>query len=265
MANAAQQFSAVVLAGGRGRDDRISEESGIAHKALTPILGRPMIAWVIDALKKAESVADIHLSTDAWLMDQWPSDEDSLPVIEASIGPSRSVLNALEDLESSFPILLVTSDHPLVTSEIIDRFCADALLAGEEGADLAVGLVQKTSVMAAYPETRRTWLKFSEDGYTGANLFAFLQPNAKAAIAFWVDVEQARKKPWRLALAFGIGLLVRYMAGRLSLDRALQRISEVVEADVRAVIVPFADAAVDVDKPNDLKLVLRILNARRSA
>lgn len=262
MTGMARQFVAVVLAGGQGRDDRIAAETGIAHKALTPILEKPMIGWVIDALNEADSVAAIHLSTDAWLTDQWPAEFAALPVIEADLGPSRSVLGALTMLERSYPILLVTSDHPLLTGEIIDRFCADALSAARDGADLVVGLVSKQTVMAAYPETKRTWLKFAEDGFTGANLFAFMGPEARSAIEFWVSVEQQRKKPWRLAMAFGLGLLVRYLSGRLSLSHALSRISEVVETDVRAVSLPFAEAAIDVDKPDDLQLVEEILEKR---
>lgn len=265
MAPRTEQFSAVVLAGGQGRDDRISAESGIAHKALTPILDRPMISWVIDALDGAESVSDIHLATDVWLMDQWPAELAALPVIEADVGPSRSVLRALEALQGSQPILIVTSDHPLLTPEIIDQFCTDAMSVAGDGADLVVGLVSRTVVMKEHPETRRTWLKFSDDGFTGANLFAFVGPNAKAAIEFWVSIETERKKPWRLAKAFGVGVLVRYLLGRLSLAAALQKVSSVVDAKVLAVPVPFADAAIDADKPDDVRLVEKILRARQTS
>lgn len=262
MVTEADRFSAVVLAGGQGRDDRIADESGIAHKALIPIRGKPMIAWVIDALSDASRVKDVHLSTDEWLMDSWPDELAALPVIASDVGPSRSVLRAMDALDDRYPILLVTSDHPLLTSEIIDKFCEDAVQAAKDGAELVVGLVSRTVVLASHPETRRTWLNFAEDGYTGANLFAFMHPKARSAIEFWVAVEQERKKPWRLALAFGIGLLFRYLFGRLSLDEALARVTDVVATKVKAVSVPFSDAAIDADKSDDVRLVEQILAAR---
>jgi hypothetical protein len=79
---------------------------------------------------------------------------------------------------------------------------------------------------------------------------------------FWRRVERDRKRPWRIARAFGIGTLVAYVLGRLTLEQGLARLSRTLDVDARAVIVPTPEAAIDVDKPSDLTLVEEILRRR---
>ncbi len=45
--------------------------------------------------------------------------------------------------------------------------------------------------------------------------FALIGPFA--AIGLWMSVEQDRKRPWRIVRRLGPGLLLRYLAGRLTL------------------------------------------------
>ena len=56
-------------------------------------------------------------------------------------------------------------------------------------ADVYVGLVAATLLRAHYPESTRTYLPMRDDLYSGANLFAFLTPQAKRAAEFWVRAE----------------------------------------------------------------------------
>ena len=63
--------------------------------------------------------------------------------------------------------------------------------------------------------------------------------------------------------AFGWRPLLAYLLGRLTLDDAMARASNVIGARVAAVVLPYAEAAIDVDKPADLELVETILARRR--
>ena len=51
----------------------------------------------------------------------------------------------------------------------------------------------------------------------------------------------------------------KYLIGSLSLQEALARISGRLEMKIGVIILPFADAAVDVDTENDWRLVQQIL------
>jgi hypothetical protein len=104
--------------------------------------------------------------------------------------------------------------------------------------------------------------RLSDDGYCGCNLFALLSPRARAAVEFWTRIEHDRKKPMRVVAALGWSGIALYAIGRLSLTGALSRLSKKLGIRVGGVIMPFAEAAIDVDTPADLELVRNII-ARR--
>ena len=56
--------------------------------------------------------------------------------------------------------------------------------------------------------------------------------------------------------------LLLFVLRRLSFDAALARGSAAIGCRVDAVRLPFAEAAIDVDRPSDLALVSKILTAR---
>ena len=74
-----------------------------------------------------------------------------------------------------------------------------------------------------------------------------------------------RKKPWRLVAAFGIAPLIGFLTGSLTLDKAFAIISRRLGLIASPVIMPFAEAAIDVDKPADKDLAESILAARGPA
>ena len=249
-------FTALVLAGSRGPEDPIARHCGIEHKCLAPVRGAPMLARVLEALAASASIGRIFVSLDD------PSILTGLaPVVRCSAvvsgtTPSTSVLQALDEISHPLPLLVTTADHPLLSPAIVDGFCAEARA---NGADLVAGLTDARVIRAAYPEARRTYLRFADAAYSGANLFALLTPEGRRAVAFWRRVEQERKRPWRLVRAFGMGPLLAYLLGRLTLDDAMARASTVIGARIAAARLPFAEAAIDVDKPADLALVEAIL------
>jgi CTP:molybdopterin cytidylyltransferase MocA len=55
---------------------------------------------------------------------------------------------------------------------------------------------------------------------------------------------------------------MRYLLGQLSMDQALSQLSKKMQLRVGVVRMPFAEAAVDVDKIDDLLLVESILSEK---
>jgi len=258
-------FNALVLAGQRSESDPLAETRGETHRALLDVIGVPMLVRVVRAMQATKSVDRIAVSID----DR--AAFDSVPELReltargeiayhASLdSPSRSVSDALESRLLGERILVVTADHALLTPEIVDYFAQHA---EQSDADLAVGTVTEAVIRAAYPTTTRTYLRFRDGGYSGANLFAFRTERAIRAAEFWVNAEQFRKHPWRIASVFGLKALLLFALRRLSFEAALDRASQSIGCRVRAVRLPFAEAAIDVDHPSDLELATRALQAR---
>ena len=65
-------------------------------------------------------------------------------------------------------------------------------------------------------------------------------------------------------ICLGPSTLLAFALRRLDLDAALERVSHAMQVRVEAVRLPFAEAAIDVDRPSDLALVTRILAGDQS-
>jgi len=254
---------ALVLAGSRGPSDPLASAEGARHRALLEVGGVPMLLRVVRALRATPGVGRIVVSIeDAGALDAVPElaalrAAGALSAHASLASPSRSVLDALEGFGRDAPVLVTTADHALLRAEIVARFLADA---EASGADLALGLVGARVLRARFPGSKRTFLPFRDDGYSGANLFLFRTARAREVAAFWVRAERFRKQPWRLVAAFGPVSLALFLARRLDLDAALARASRAIGARVAAVRLPFPEAAVDVDKPEDLALARSLVD-----
>lgn len=240
-------FQALVLAGSRGNVDPVASYAGVADKALIEIAGETMLARVVHALWAAGATR-IAVSVSSEAVAAAAADL-GVDVLRAERGPSASVAAALATLGA--PLLVTTADHALLRPDWIERFLADV----PADADVCALLAEKATIEAVLPTTRRTYLRFSDGAWSGCNLFYLASDRASAAIALWQEVEADRKRPWRIVRRLGSGTLLRYLAGRLTLDTALARLGRVAGVNARAVASPFGLAAVDVDKPDDLDLV----------
>lgn len=179
-------------------------------------------------------------------------------IIVPASSPSASVRRALEGREIGWPLLVTTGDHPLLTPAMIEHF----LSAVPGDAEAVAGLARASVIRQQQPDSIRTFYHFREDGYSGCNLFLLRGPAVSALIDFWSKLEAHRKKPWRMVAAIGPLTLIRFLLRRLTLADALARLSDIVGIRIAAADMPFAEAAIDVDKPEDLQLANEIL-ARR--
>lgn len=267
MRDTRNKFTGVVLAGDRGPDDPVARSVGAPCKSYAPVGGRPMVLRVLDALAEAREIdtlvvcgpAEPLLAQEPELWERLKSGAVKWFPPEAS--PSTSTYSVLENLPQDAPVLVTTADHAFLTPEIVDFFCHQACATD---CDVVVGLASHAEVMAAFPQTKRTATRLRDGAVCSCNLFAFLSPRARNAAEFWRKCERNRKKPWKLMRAVGWGVVVRYFLGALSLEQGLRRLSDRMNVRAGAVILPYPDAAVDVDTINDWRLVEEVLSARTS-
>ncbi len=260
---------AVVLAGRRSAEDPLALAAGSKHRALLDIEGEPMLLRVVKRLLARPSLERVLINIDApELLDEFPElielrNQGRVEILRSTDSPSASVLESLDhaglDQES---VLVTTADHALLDDAMLDAFLAAS---AATDSDLTLALVPRTTLRARFPESRRTYLHFRGESYSGANLFYFRTPVARKAALLWRRVESQRKRPWRIARAFGPINLILFLSRRLDLSAAMIRASRVVGASIVAVPLTIAEAAVDVDKIEDLELVRRILVERNRA
>lgn len=256
-------FEAVILAGERPGQEGLGEKFGVAARALVPLEGRASVVRVVDAVRASRWVeGGVLCGPERRIVDASPIIRKLLARgdfrwLPPDVGPVASALAALPHVNR--PTLVTTADHPLLRPETLDEFCR---LAYGSPYDAIVGLVPYDLVQGTYPESRRTVFRFSDGGYCGCNLFGVLTAEGSRALEFWRHLEADRKKPWRIARRLGTRVLLRYIARRLSLDDALQVLSERAGCRIGHVLLGDSTAAMDVDSLADWKRARQVLERR---
>ncbi|OPY87039.1 MAG: MobA-like NTP transferase domain protein [Syntrophus sp. PtaU1.Bin208] len=255
------RFAAIVLAADREPDNEVARMAGVRCKALAPVDGIPMIFRVLDALGSSGCVGERFLcGPPGTVMAQEPELRAFVAAggvrwFENQATPSSSAYHILQQLPEDAPVLLTTSDHALLSPRIVEAFCFRALASG---CDVVAAVARHEEVTEAYPETHRTSYRFKDGAYCSCNLFAFLTPRAREAALFWRQVEDQRKNPLRIVRAFGLKAVILYLSGRVTLAGAMERASNSLGFKAGAVVLPFPEAAIDVDSARDLEFVRRI-------
>ena len=259
------QWTAIVLAGQRPGEDQFAASHGVRAKALIEVGGEPMLATVVRTLLESRSIGRIVvLAQDAATLLAgklaWIAEDPRIMTSDAGEGISASVAAIAGTDTAPWPILVTTADHPLLRPEMVE-----ALIAGATDADIAFAVVERATVERLHPTTKRTWLKFSDGQYSGANMFALLGPAARPGIERWAHVERDRKRALKVLAAFGPIVFLRAVTRTITLQGAAARMGRNIGVRLKALPLPFAEAAIDVDKPSDLELAERILADRRAA
>ena len=257
-------WTAIVLAGSRPGRDPLAHHFQVPVKALVPVGGEPMTARVVRTLLSSPSVGRILILAQepdrllegglAWLA------AEPLVTLRAS---GASIAGSVADVlgtAAPWPALITTGDHPLLTTEMVEHF-----IAASEGADASLAVVERDVLLAHYPEAKRTWLRFRDGAYTGANLFTVQNGRTRRLIDSFARAESDRKRWLRLLWHFGPRLALGAATGTVSLEQGIARAGRNLGVTVAAVAMPFAEAGIDVDRAADHALAERILAERGRA
>ncbi|MEK9906079.1 MAG: nucleotidyltransferase family protein [Rhodospirillales bacterium] len=252
-----KDWTALVLAASRAGDPLAIAEN-VSNKTLVDVHGRSVLQRVIDALNEAPNVGRVVVAIEdvSLIHGLDPKPE----VIKASNRVVETVRAALEQLGS--PLLIVTGDHALLTSEMVERFLSESL---KVGAGVSVAMASESVIRPAYPDVKRTYIKFADGGYSGCNLFALASSGANQALDFWHEIDRNRKRPWAFFKAIDLWAFILYAVRRLTLDKAMDRLSKKIGVKAAVIRMPMPEAAIDVDKMSDLELVRKIIGGRKNS
>ncbi|WP_033073980.1 nucleotidyltransferase family protein [Sphingopyxis sp. MWB1] len=250
---------AIILAGSRPGPDPLLSGSGAATKALLRVAGAPMIVHVVRALRAAPEIGAIHiLAQDSAALAAEPglADFADLHFATSGAGISASLAAALPDNDD--PLLVTTADNVLLTPAMVAEFLTRAA-----DSDVAVAMVERDVLLARYPQSRRTWLKFRGGWWSGANLFRLRGRRVLPLLDFWGRIERDRKKGLKIVAAFGPWLLLGALFRLFTIQQGVARAGRRFGLDARVVPMRAPEACIDADKPSDIELIERIFAARR--
>ncbi len=247
-------MNAVLLAGARGASP-LTEAFGVDNKAFIPLEGKPMINYVLEVLNSLEEIEEI-------IVVGPPGELEKLEGKAAfKIVPERgdiidNLLQGVNNLSLEKPLILLTSDIPMITRESLEDFIKRSR---ELGADFCYPIIKRESCEEKYPGGVRTYAQLREGSFTGGNIF-FVKPHVVESTARKAgEFIALRKKPHLLAMKLGIAFILKYVFKRLTIREAEEKVSRLFGVKARAVITSYPEIGVDVDKLEDLELAEKIL------
>lgn len=249
-------MDAVVTAGGKNRaDDPLYRITGVKKKALIPLGGKPMIAWVVEALAGSGLVQNIVI------VGLEPDEVDFGPVqvnfVHGVDGLVDNILAALDRLKQINPAaqktLLVSSDIPLITPEIVRGFVDEC---GSQEADIYYAIVEQNTMEARFPGSKRTFVPFKGGRYSGGDIFlADVSAPDKTDLDLFRSLTGSRKNYWQQARMLGFGFIFRFLFRMMTVEEAAQRASKIINLNARAVVTRFAELGMDLDKPHQYEII----------
>lgn len=254
------QLTALLLAGSRPGTDPLALAADVPVKPLAHVAGEPMINHPARALLDHPRIGEVIVLTQ--VPELYASDPKTAWLVEhprvrfqtSGRGIAFTLLELFDRGDTGFPLLVTTADHVLLNRQMLDQFIGEAA-----GNDLAVAMVERKTLFARYPASRRTWLKFRDGWWSGANLFWFGSAKARPIIALWQEVEQDRKKGWKILSAFGLLALIGAVLRLSSLRGGIARIGRRHGLSAKLVAMTQAEACIDADKVEDVALIEQIL------
>ena len=248
---------AIVLAG--GRPDPVLAP-GAPNKSFAPLLGRPMVEFVLAAIRAASSVRRIALVAPSPVSPAAAAYADALVAERGSVLENLSA--GLASLEGSGKVLVLGADIPLLTPEMIDDFVGAA---GAMDAEIVYAAVRREDAVRKFPRVRKTFVRLRDGALTGGSLI-LLEPEAyKRARPAIERAIRVRKQPWELARLFGMRAVIGLLTGTLRIAALERRAQALTGVRARALICSSPEVGMDVDTVEMLAVVQECLAARRAS
>lgn len=260
-------FTAIVLAAQRGgRLDPLAERAGVTHKCLVPIVGKPLLEYVLRALTQVPGLRAIHVSVEADAVEALQTvsgarGEFGVPVdfVTAAASLADSVYAAAHGVEG--PIVITTGDNVNLSPAVVARMVRQL----EDGAEGVLALATREAVLAAHPEGQRRFYKLKGGSYSNCNLYGLQGPRALKMAETFRSGGQFAKNPKRLAETFGLFNLLLVRFGLISIHGAMKRMSKQFDVRVEPMVVEDGTQAIDVDNARTYDVAKLLIERRLAA
>jgi GTP:adenosylcobinamide-phosphate guanylyltransferase len=248
-------MDAIVTAGGIPQPgEPLYELTQGKSKALLDVCGKPMIQWVVDALCQAHTIDQIlimGLEADSGL--QCAKLADYLPNQGSMLENIRvGVTRVLELNPQATHVLVVSSDIPTITESMVDWVVETTM---QTDLDVYYNVITRQVMEARFPGSNRTYTRLKGLEICGGDMNVIRTLLVTANDDLWMRLIAARKSVVKQAAIIGWDTLFLMLLRQIDLDGAVKRVTKRVHLTGKAILCPYAEVGMDVDKPFQLDLV----------
>jgi 2-phospho-L-lactate guanylyltransferase (CobY/MobA/RfbA family) len=245
---------AIILAGALNTG-ALQNESPVRYEAEIEIAGRPMLDYILTALKEVSEIERIIVCGPETAVS-----EDVKPLIYKRVEPGitmiDSLIHGLNEVAAVGSVLVTTSDIPLLSADAVRDFLSNCR---KRTGDVYYSFINKEICEIKYPGVTRTYVKLREGIFTGGNIALISEKVIRENAAMLKRAVAMRKKPLQLCGMLGWKFFINLLFGNLSISQIERRVTQIFNFTAVGVVSDFPEIGIDVDKPSDLKLARDIL------
>lgn len=238
---------AIVLAGYDAKEP-LSQHFQVEAKALVPLAGKPMVAYVLETLRSSHAISQI-----IYVGLLHPQLEG---LYDVQLEPSPHILENLKNgitqaqQKTASAMFIISADLAWLDAVAVDAFIEKSQ---ECDAALLYAVIAAEQVRQQFPEQKhRQFARVQAEGssskeFTGGSVL-YLRPEAISPLLTFAErAYRARKNLLALARILGFQLTMQFLSRNLKIVDVERRVSTLLTVDARALPIQHANLAIDVD------------------
>ena len=255
-------MDAVVIAGGIPQpDEPLYPFTQGLPKALVDICGKPMVQWVLDALEKAESIEQIvivGLSPESNLKSNkirdYADNQGSI-LLNIRIGVER----VQKFNPQARHVAIVSADIPAILPDQVNWVVNTAMQSDQ---DVYYNVIERKVMEQRFPGSKRSYTRLKDVEVCGGDLNVVRASAVTGRDALWDRIIASRKNVFKQAALIGYDTLFLLLFRQITLAGAVSMVAKRIHLTGQALVCPYAEVGMDVDKPFQLEIMRAELNKR---
>ncbi|PIX47471.1 MAG: hypothetical protein COZ54_01230 [Anaerolineae bacterium CG_4_8_14_3_um_filter_59_70] len=219
------------------------------------IAGKPMIQWVLDALSESKIVENVVIvglteKSSVTCKKSFHFIPNQGKMIENLRAGAEKVLELNPKAEY---VLIVSSDIPAISGEMVDWTVNTAMQTDE---DIYYNIIQREVMEKRFPSSKRTYTRLKDMDVCGGDMnVGRISLILEEDTDLWEKITNARKSPLKQAGLIGFDTLFLLLFRQLTLEKAAANIMKRLKITGRAIVCPYAEIGMDIDKPHQLEIM----------
>ncbi len=231
------------------------------YKAMLELAGKPMIQWILDTLNACPQVDRIIV---AGLPEITALDcNKPLWIVENQHSCQENILAGVQKIRSMNPqvekALLISSDIPSITPEMV-AWMID--LVQETDHDIYYPIINREDLLRRFPSAHLNTTRLKDMSVVGGSMIGFRTSIVSPLHPAWGKIAASSGSPMRQAALVGYDTMFLMLLSQLSVSEAESMISRKLDLKLRLIQSPYAEIAMDVDKPNQYEILKNDLEKR---
>lgn len=238
----------------------MARAAGTEIKALIPFDGVTILGRTISALRDTGVVGKIAVIGGEELRTSDSAQGADLLIPEGSSGPDniQRGLEALTEGGKPERVLVVTTDLPLITPEIISRFIS----ACPPDKDICVPLVAKRDYDGAFPGSTATFVTLRDGTWTTGCAYVMSVAALERSRPYIERVFENRKSKLGMAKLLGPAFLLKFLTKTLTIPDVERKIESLLKCSGAAVPNSPPELAYDIDFVDDYEYAIEHLTPK---